>query len=47
MQSHFCIVDGGSTAVDGKIHSVENRALAASDVAKQTTVVDGVGQRLT
>jgi hypothetical protein len=34
-------------AVDGKVHSVESMAYSRNDVATETTVVDGVGQRLT
>ena len=37
---------GSIDAVGGKVHSVESVAYAASDVASETTVVDGVGQRL-
>lgn len=33
--------------VDGKVHSVETMTYSANDVATETTVVDGVGQRLT
>ena len=36
-----------TTTVGGKIHSVETIMYSASDVSTQTTVVDGVGQRLT
>jgi hypothetical protein len=38
---------GGVKAVDGKVHSVDSVTYSASDVASETTVVDGVGQRLT
>jgi hypothetical protein len=38
---------GGIEAVDGKVHSVEGITYSQSDVASDTTVVDGVGQRLT
>ena len=34
-------------AVDGKVHSVETMTYSANDVATETSVVDGVGQRLT
>jgi len=38
---------GGIEGSDGKIHSVESTTYTPSDVAAETTVVDGVGQRLT
>lgn len=38
---------GGIEDVDGKIHSVESITYSPGDVATETTVVDGVGQRLT
>ena len=34
-------------AVDGKVHSVETTTYSQADVATDTTVVDGAGQRLT
>ena len=37
----------GTEAGDGKVHSVESMVYAASDIAEEMTVVDGVGQRLT
>ena len=41
------VPSGVGEAADGKIHSVETATYAASDVADETIVVDGVGQRLT
>jgi hypothetical protein len=37
---------GGMEAVDGKVHSVDTIAFSQADIASGTTVVDGVGQRL-
>lgn len=36
----------GIEAVDGKVHSVESVTYSPGDVAQETIVVDGVGQRL-
>jgi hypothetical protein len=38
---------GELEATGGKIHSVESVAYSQSDIATETTVVDGIGQRLT
>ena len=37
----------GFEGVDGKTYRVDSTAFFPSDVASETTVVDGLGQRLT
>lgn len=41
------ILDSNNTKITGKVHSVETTMYSPTDVANETTVLDGVGQRLT